>query len=242
MSSQLKNIPSGFLDDKTNIALIRVVGKNTSLEEINNTIVRSNDVGTLIRIKDIGKAQLGSKRPSVLATVNGEEATILVVTKKADADALKVLDKVDLELSTFEKKLRNDLKLVNYNDEGKRIRNRLDIVNFNALTGMVIVIIILFVFLPGKIGLISSLSLPISALGTVGLMVFYGANFNIITMIALIICLGNLVDNSVVISEYYSQLRENGVEARTASIKAARQFWIPFTASTITIICAFCPC
>jgi multidrug efflux pump subunit AcrB len=241
LSSQLKNIPSGFLDDKTNIALIRVVGKNTSLEEINNTIVRSNDVGTLIRIKDIGKAQLGSKRPSVLATVNGEEATLLVVTKKADADALKVLDKVDLELATFEKNLSKDLKLVNYNDEGKRIRNRLDIVNFNALTGMIIVIIILFVFLPGKIGLISSLSLPISALGTVGFMVFYGANFNIITMIALIICLGNLVDNSVVISEYYSQLREKGVEARTASIKAARQFWIPFTASTITIICAFLP-
>ena len=241
LASQLKNIPSGFLDDKTNIALVRVVGKNTSIEEINNTIVRSNDIGTLIRIKDIGKAQLGSKRPSVLATVNGEEATLLIVTKKADGDALKVLDKINVELSHFQKKLDKSIKLVNYNDEGKRIRNRLDIVNFNALTGMIIVIIILFIFLPGKIGLISSLSLPISALGTVGVMVFYGANFNIITMIALIICLGNLVDNSVVISEYYTQLREKGVDAKKASVKAARQFWIPFTASTVTIICAFLP-
>jgi multidrug efflux pump subunit AcrB len=241
LSSQLKNIPSGFLDNKKNIALVRVVGRNTSIEEINNTIVRSNDAGSLIRIKDIGMTKLGEKRPDVIASVNGDEATLLIVTKKADADALKVLDKVDQNISEFQKKLPGEIKLFKYNDEGQRIRNRLDIVNFNAISGMIIVVIVLFMFLPGKVGLLSSLSLPISALGTVGFMVFYGANFNIITMIALIICLGNLVDNSVVISEYYTKLRESGVEARKSAIKSAKQFWIPFTASTVTIICAFLP-
>jgi multidrug efflux pump subunit AcrB len=68
-----------------------------------------------------------------------------------------------------------------------------------------------------------------------------GANFNIITMIALIICLGNLVDNSVVISENYTTLVEEGVSPKEAAVRSAKQFWIPFTASTVTIISAFLP-
>ncbi len=245
LTSQIKNIPSGFIDDKKNVALVRVSGKNSEnkdlIKSLENTAIRSNDVGRMIFLKDIGRVVFGYKKPNILASVNGEDATLLVVTKKAESDALKTLEEVSKHIETFQKKLPSQFKFLTYNDEGARIKNRLDIVNFNALSGMAIVIVILFFFLPGKIGLMSSLSLPISALGTVAFMVFYGANFNIITMIALVICLGNLVDNSVVISEYYTQLREEGVLGREAALRAAQQFWIPFTASTVTIVCAFLP-
>lgn len=241
LSSQVKNIPSGYVDNKEQIGLVRVVGKNTSIEALEKLIVRSNDAGNSIRVSDIGVVKEGGKRPEVMASLNGEDATLLVVTKKADADAIKVLNGMYDKIEKFKKTLPKDIKLTSYNDEGLRIKNRLDIVNFNAISGMIIVILVLFVFLPGKVGLFSSLSLPISALGTVGLMVYYGANFNIMTMIALVICLGNLVDNSVVISEHYTKLREEGVDSKTAALESANQFWIPFTASTITIICAFLP-
>ncbi len=208
LSSQVKNIPSGYVDNKKTIGLVRVVGKTIKLEALNNLIVRANDAGRLIKVSDIGMVREGSKRPEVIASLNGEEATLLIVTKKADADAVKVLDKMAEGITKFKSTLPKELKLLSYNDEGMRIKNRLEIVNFNALSGMIIVIIVLFIFLPGKVGLLSALSLPVSALGTVALMVYYGANFNIITMIALVICLGNLVDNSVVISEHYTKLRE----------------------------------
>ncbi|MEQ1724239.1 MAG: efflux RND transporter permease subunit, partial [Pseudobdellovibrio sp.] len=128
-----------------------------------------------------------------------------------------------------------------YNDEGQRVVDRLDIVSYNAIFGFIVVILILFMFLPYKVAIFSSFSLPLCVLGTVFLMVYQGANFNIITMMALIICLGNLVDNSVVISEHYTRLREQGVNAQDAAVQAALQFWIPFTASTVTIIAAFLP-
>ena len=241
LSQQIKNIPSGYVDDREKINLVRVFGKKTSVEDLENTIIRANDAGRAVRIRDIGRVVDAGARPEILARINAEEATLLVVTKKADADALDVLDEVRTQVEAFEKNLGPGYKLVVFNDEGARIRNRLDIVAFNAVTGMIIVLLVLFLFLPGKIGILSSLSLPICALGTVSLMVFMGANFNVITMIALIICLGNLVDNSVVISESYTTLVEEGVNPREAAIKSAKQFWIPFTASTVTIISAFLP-
>ena len=241
LSSQVKNIPSGYVDNKKEIGLVRVVGKTLDTKQLSSLIVRTNDAGRLIRLSDIGTVREGSKRPEVIASLNGDEATLLIVTKKGDADAVKVLTSMDEAINKYKKAMPKDLKLLSYNDEGQRINNRLKIINFNAVTGMIIVILVLFFFLPGKIGLMSALSLPVSALGSVALMVYYGANFNIITMIALVICLGNLVDNSVVISEHYSKLREEGKGAREAAIESAMQFWVPFTASTITIICAFLP-
>jgi multidrug efflux pump subunit AcrB len=241
LSQQIKNVPSGYIDDRETISLVRVFGKKVKIADLENVIVRSNDAGQTVQIRDIGRVVDAGKKPTLLARINGEEATILVTTKKADADALKVLDEVDKRVAQFEKTLEKSHKILVYNDEGARIRNRLDIVTFNALSGMAIVLMVLFIFLPGKAGLLSSLSLPICGVATVAVMVFLGANFNIITMIALIICLGNLVDNSVVISENYTSLIENGMSGSEAAIKSARQFVIPFTASTITIISAFIP-
>lgn len=241
LSQQIKNIPSGYIDNRQNLSLVRVFGKKTKIADLESVIVRSNDAGQTVRIRDIGRVVDGGKKPELLARINGEPATLLVVTKKADADALTVLDQVQTKMDAFSASLPAEFKVSVYNDEGARIKNRLDIVSFNAISGMIIVLLILFVFLPGKVGLLSSLSLPICALGTVALMVFIGANFNIITMVALIICLGNLVDNSVVISENYTRLVGEGVSQRDAAIQSAGQFWVPFTASTVTIISAFLP-
>ncbi len=241
LSQQIKNVPSGYIDDRASINLVRVYGKKVKVSDLEQVIIRSNDAGQSVRIRDVGRVVDSGKKPQLLARINGEEATLLITTKKGDADALTVLDEVDRRVANFKKSLDSSYQLLVYNDEGARIRNRLDIVSFNALSGMLIVLLVLFVFLPGKAGLLSSLSLPICAVATVAMMVFLGANFNIITMIALIICLGNLVDNSVVISENYTSLVERGIAPREAAIKSAQQFWIPFTASTITIVSAFIP-
>ena len=241
LSLHVKDIPSGYLDDRNQISLVRVYGKDISIAGLENLILRSNDSGKSVHVKDIGQVIDGGARPNLLARVNGQPATLIVTNKKAEYDAIKVLSELSEKLEAFKKNISNEFSVIVYNDEGSRIQNRLEIVSFNALSGMIIVLIVLFLFLPGKVGLFSSLSLLICALSTITFMVFIGANFNIITMIAIVICLGNLVDNSVVISEFYTELRESGVESKEAALKSAKQFWIPFTASTITIISAFIP-
>jgi multidrug efflux pump subunit AcrB len=241
LPTQLKNNPAGFLDDKKDVSLVRVLGKQTTPKGIGELIVRSNDSGQNVKVKELGLVRMGNARPQVLTRINAEEATLLTVTKKSTADAITLVHAVQDELEKFKTTAGPDYKFSIYNNEGKRVENRLDIVNFNAISGIIVVLLILFLFLPGKVGLFSAMSLPICALGTVSFMIWQDAQFNIITMIALVICLGNLVDNSVVISEHYTSLRENGEKAADSAIASAKQFWIPFTASTITIISAFLP-
>jgi multidrug efflux pump subunit AcrB len=241
VSSRVRNVPAGFVRSKKEVSQVRVIGQVTSPSELGNIVVRSNDRSNTIRVKDLARTIEGNEDAKILARFNGEPATLLSATKKGDADALRTLGRVYDAIAEFKKTAPPEFKVQIYNDEGVRIQNRLDIVVNNTAFGLITVLLILFLFLPGKIGLCSSASLPICILGTIALMVAAGANFNVITMLALIICLGNLVDNSVVMSENYTRLREEGVKAEDAAVKSAEQFWIPFTASTITIIAAFLP-
>lgn len=241
LSTQIKNTPSGILDDRNNISYVRVVGKKTEPESIEQIAIRTNDLYQSIKVGDVARVRYGADRPKVISRIDNKEATLFIVTKKSEADTIELVTAVKKEIENIKKTLPSGYEIVVHNDEGARVVNRLEIVNFNAISGILIVLIVLFLFLPGKVGLFSAMSLPICALGTVAFMIWQGAQFNVITMIAIVICLGNLVDNSVVISEFYSQLRERGEEAQKAALKAAKQFWIPFTASTITIISAFLP-
>jgi multidrug efflux pump subunit AcrB len=241
ISARLKNVPAGSLEDENNLTPVRLIAKTSQVDEIEKIVLRTNDSGMSTYVRDIATVVNTAENPQILVRHNGIPATLLVVTKKEDFDAISVVDEALSVVSQFKAKLPPDQKIIIYNDEADRIKDRLNIVQFNAIAGLLAVLFVLFFFLPGKIGLVSSMSLPICALGTIATMVYLDANFNIITMIALVICLGNLVDNSVVISENYSSLREQGVDAQKAALDSANQFWIPFTASTITIAAAFLP-
>jgi multidrug efflux pump subunit AcrB len=241
LKDRIKNVPVGYIRNENQLTLVRLLGKVHDPASISELIIRSNDAGRAVRIKDLGSVVDAAERPEIMVRINGEPATLLIVTKKESADTIKVVEEVNAKISAFKKNLPPGYRLITYNDEGRRIENRLDIVTFNAVIGLMAVLVVLFVFLPGKVGIASSLSLPLCALATISYMVGQNANFNVITMVAIIICLGNLVDNSVVISEHYTSLREQNVEARQAAIQAARQFAVPFTASTVTIIAAFLP-
>jgi multidrug efflux pump subunit AcrB len=241
LAAKVRNVPTGYIRNENETEMVRVLSPVTTAKSIDELVVRSPDFNNSIQIKDIGRAQEGRKIPTVLARYNGSPAVLIVVTKKGEADAIRLVGDVKTHLDALKAKLPNNFRVEVYNDEGQRVINRLEIVTDNAGIGFIVVLLILFLFLPYKIGLLSAMSLPLCVFGTAAAMVWQGANFNVITMMALIICLGNLVDNSVVISEYYTRLREDGMPGPEAAAKSAHQFWIPFTASTITIIAAFLP-
>lgn len=241
IASRARNVPTGYLRTDSKTQMVRVMAPVTDAKSLGDIPIRSSDGFYSVRVRDIGRAVEGSEDPGVLARFNGEPATLLTIAKKSDSDTLSVVRSVRERRAQIEKDLPGGYALHVYNDEGLRVENRLEIVNNNAVSGLIIVVIILFMFLPGRVGLISALSLPLSICGTVWLMIAWGAAFNLVTMLALIICLGNLVDNSVVMAEHYSHLREEGMPGREAAVESAMQFWIPFSASTLTIIAAFLP-
>ncbi len=241
VAAQNQNIPAGYIRTPDRRYLVRILGQARGAAELENIPVRAADTGSVILVKDVGTAVEVPERPEVLARVDGAEATRTTVTKKSSADAIRTLKRAKDVIDKFKSRMTPAHSVRIVDDEGARIKRRLSIVINNAVGGFFLVLAVAFFFLPGWLGVFSSLSLVFGILGTLAAMVLFGANFNIITMLGILLALGMLVDNSVVIAENYLRLREEGIPPQEAALRAARTFWVPLTVSTLTTIFAFLP-
>lgn len=236
------DIPGGEIISNGVKNIIRIEGKVKNTQDVSNIVIRSNFNGQRVQLKDIADVYDAEEDVKFLSSFNGEPATFLVVTKKAGADTIKLVDDVNIILEKFSKQYKDQFKIQIYNNESDKVKKKLDILSSNAVSGLLLVVVFLFIFLPGKVGLMASLSLPLAVLATIGFMPSFGMNLDAITILALVIALGMLVDNAVVISENFSRLRiEENLDNRSAAIKSVKQLWLPITTTGLTTIAAFLP-
>ena len=131
------DIPGGDLKQNGEKRLIRVEGKVHSTEELANLVVRSNFSGNQVLLKDIADVIDGEEDAKVLATYNGQPATLLIVNKKAGADTLKLVDEVDSILAKFRDQYKDEFKIITYNNEAEKVRAKLEILTSNAISGLI---------------------------------------------------------------------------------------------------------
>ena len=236
------DVPGGELKSEGNKKLIRVEGKVASAQELADVVVRSNFSGITLRLKDIAKVEDAAADPEILAIFDGKPAVFLVVNKKAGADTIALVDEVNEVVQRFKEQYKEYFEISVYSNEALKVRKKLDILSSNALSGLALVVFFLFLFLPGKVGIVASLSLPLAVLGTIGFMPVFGMNLDAITILALVIALGMMVDNSVVISENFVRLKnDEGMKPFDAAFESVRQLWLPITCTALTTIAAFLP-
>ncbi len=235
------NIPGGHLEQDTSQKLLRIEGKVHSAEELKNILIRSNASGQAIYLKDVADVSDGQEVARVFTSYNGKKATLLIATKKGGADTIDLVKGIDEKISRFRSKYAENYDFVVYNNEALKVKNRVAVLASNAVQGLALVIAFLLIFLPGKIGIMASLSLPLAVIGTVGFMPTFGMNLDAITILALVIAIGMLVDNSVVISENYSRLLGDGEDPRSAMMNSIKTLWLPISITAFTTIAAFLP-
>lgn len=235
------NIPGGNLKQDKTQQLLRLEGKIKNTKELENILIRSNFSGQSIYLKDVANVVDGEEEIKVRTRYNGSEATLLTIAKKAGADTITLITDVEKKLAEYEKLYKGKAEFKVFLNESIKVKDKLDVLANNAISGLILVIVFLFIFLPGKIGIMASLSLPLAILGTLGIMPAFGMNLNTITVLALVIALGMLVDNSVVISENFTRLRQNGKTSQEAALESIKSLWLPITATAFTTIAAFLP-
>jgi len=240
IQSRNSNTPGGALRTSDTQKLVRVEGKIKSVDDLNKLVVRSNFSGKSILLEDVANVKESAQEAQVLARYNGEESVLIVITKKAGADTIKMVGELDSLIAGYKERYP-EFTFDIYQSEGQKVKDRVDVLSGNALSGLVLVIVFLLIFLPGKIGVAASLSLPLAMLGTVGFMPSFGMNIDAITVLALVIALGMMVDNSVVISENFTRLRLDGLTPLDAAVKSIESLWLPITATAFTTIAAFMP-
>ncbi|MYE07346.1 MAG: efflux RND transporter permease subunit, partial [Oligoflexia bacterium] len=176
-------------------------------------------------------------------------ATSLSIMKTAKSDILHSISQIQKTINIFSQNLNpkgfngnKDYKILTGFNDGENTQNRLTNVINNGLMGLLIIFIVFFLFLPSRIGFMVSWSLPLSLFGTFAILPFMDVSFNVITMLAFVICIGMLIDNSVVIAEYYSRLvMEHKKTPFQAALESTQQFVKPITATILTTIVAFLP-
>ena len=263
LQKQNKDFPAGYLESDKTRNLTRLIGNFRSIEELENIVIRSNFSGKSIRIKDIAEVkdhfEKEQGRNYIYSSRLNESFSLkpsveLSVLKTLNADIITLVEKVNQKVNRLKKQIENNSqnnnsqyntsenKIITGFDESRNTKKRLSSVINNTLLGLFLIFIVFFMFLPSRIGFMASLSLPLSILAVFCFLPTIGVSFNIITMLAFVICIGMLVDNSVVISEYYVRLTfDEKLPKAKAAKQVVHQFFKPITATVLTTIFAFLP-
>lgn len=241
IATSVLDVPAGEIEWKGLKKLVRVTGKVKKPEELENILVRANFSGYNIRIKDIARVIDGNEEADQSVRFNGKPAVTLQVIKKTNADIVKTGDRVNDALEEYRPKLPEGMHIDVFDSEEERVKTKLGIVLGNAVAGIFLVLGALLIFFPGMPGIMTAISMPVSVLMVLGLMPSIGARINNITMTAIVISLGLLVDNAIVVGENFVRLRHEGVPPLDAAKRAVSQFWIPILATALTTIMSFVP-
>ena len=189
-----------------------------SENEVKNAIVRSNFNGQSIKLSDISVIRLDYETPKILSRVSGTNGISFNIIKSESADIITVSNKV-IQLVDKYKNQYPDLNFVTANDSSKFLKNRLNVMISNGVIGLVLVIFVLTFFLNKEMAFWVSLGIPVAVMGVFFLMPAFDMTVNIISLLALIIVIGIIVDDGIIVAENIAKFREKGLSATEASIE-----------------------
>ncbi|MEM9684301.1 MAG: efflux RND transporter permease subunit, partial [Pseudomonadota bacterium] len=203
--------------------------------------IKSLPDGESITIGDIGRATERFDEDQSEARRLGNRAISLYVQRSVLSDALELAQIVDDYLAEILPTLPPELKVEQYNVQAELIRSRITLLLENGLTGLVLVVLILFIFLNSPVAFWVAMGIPIAFMATMGVMLLSGQTINMVSLFGMIMALGIVVDDAIVVGEHADALRKRGLDPLTAAEQGARRMAAPVFSSSLTTVAAFLP-
>ncbi len=242
ISAQNFEMPAGYIEDEDGTQWMVDVGdKYTSASQLKKMVLTNIDGLGDITLGDVADVVSTTSSSNSYAKMNDEDGIILAVTKTSTANTSDVSNAVNEQISQLTQD-SSTLSLVNLMDQGDYIKLYINTILESLLVGALLAIIVLILFLRAvKPTLIVAFSIPFSVLFAIVIMYFTGLDLNIMTLGALSLSIGMLVDNSIVVMENIYRLKARGLSAPRAAAQGAKQVTGAVVASTLTTICVFVP-
>lgn len=234
------NIPGGAIEVGRLKYTVRVPGEFSDPAEINNIIVKVVD-GKPIYIKDVATVQFGFKERTSYARQNGVECITLSVVKRSGENIIQVADGVKAKIQEALPTLPPGTRIDILADQSKMIHRMVNELENNIISGLILVVGVLFLFLGFRNSVLVAISIPLSMLIAFIVIQAMGYTLNMVVLFSLILALGMLVDNAIVIIENIYRHREEGYPLLEAAYRGTREVGAAIVASTITTLCAFAP-
>lgn len=240
-----KDIPIGKVETAKSETSLRTVGEFTSFDDLGNVAVNFIGSDRPIRLKEISDVVMTLEDASRLSTVNGEQALTLLVYKQSGSNTVAVSDRVKAAITTAnnylkDRKLDVEVKLVR--DGSIPVRLNVADVRETIIIGIILVVIVVFLFLGSiRSTFITGMALPNSLLGAFVIMSFMGFSINVLTLLALSLAVGLLVDDAIVVRENIFRHMELGKTPRLAAIEGTKEVALAVIATTLVVIAVFGP-
>jgi multidrug efflux pump len=235
------NVPAGTIESPTDTRLVRGMTRVASAEEIAGVVVRPDPLGGGVHVGDVADVFEGFADPMIVGRVNGEPATVLMLRKDAVSDSLKISENVRALLDELRPGLPEGVSIQIFGDAAPEVRRSLETLYSNAGTGLLLVIALLWYFVGGRNATMAALGIPVALAGAIIGMQLMGITINVISLLALILCLGVVVDDAIIIIENIYRHMEEGVPRRQAAVEGTLEVFWPVVASTATTCAAFLP-
>ncbi len=234
-------IPVGALSDSAE-SRITALNELETPGDISNVILQGNYQGNLVKLKNIGTVKEEFRKNIAITKVNGKEAIILKVQKSLSTDIITAQKVILKTISNFKKSnIKSPVEIITMDDESFSVTNRLKIITSNGLIGFALLITVLFIFLNFKTGFWVAMGIPFSISFTLIVAYFLGHSVNNMTLAAVIIVLGVVVDDAIIIAENIMRKIESGIDQSTAALTGTLEMLIPILGSIATTIAAFIP-
>ncbi|NWF36210.1 efflux RND transporter permease subunit [Mariprofundus sp. KV] len=235
------NAPGGRLKATDGQSIIRITGEFLSAEDAGNLVLRANERGQALYLKDVAEVTETLERPYRYVAARGDPAITMIVIKKGDADIITLVDKVRAYLDTIPQKYGEEVHVSAYNDFSTITRLRLGVLTSNGTIGLALVLVMLMLFLRPAVALTTAWGLPIIFFAGIGLLYAMGITLNLLVMFGFIMVLGLMVDDAIIIGENATYHMERGLSPEQAAIEGTYELMGPVTATVLTTIVAFMP-
>ena len=234
-------LPAGSIEGDHIEQSIRTMGLMETPEDFNNLIIIEDDF-RIVRFKDVGYAELDAANRQNILRRNGIPMVSTVIIPQPGANHISIADEVRLRMEQMQKDLPEDVILDVAFDNTVFIRSSIKEVEKTVLIAFVLVVLIIFFFLRNiRVTLIPAIVIPISLIGIFFVMFLAGFSINVLSMLALVLAVGLVVDDAIVVVENIYHKVESGMNPVEASIVGSREIFFAVLSTTITLVAIFFP-
>ncbi|MBT6443015.1 MAG: efflux RND transporter permease subunit [Alphaproteobacteria bacterium] len=234
------DLPSGIVPGASE-KQIRSLGLARTVESIGEIEIRALPGGQRTVLRDIARITDAFDENDAEAVRLGQHAVELHVRRALGSDALEQSALLDTFMEEVRPTLAPSIRLERYGDAAAMIEDRINLLLRNGASGLVLVVAVLFIFLSGRVAFWVAVSIPVTLFATLGIMLLLGQSINMVSLFAIIMALGIIVDDSIVVAEHAVTRRGMGDDPTTAAETGAKRMLAPVLAASLTTIAAFVP-
>ncbi|MBM3999611.1 MAG: efflux RND transporter permease subunit [Planctomycetes bacterium] len=242
LARQNAEVPGGRVDEGIRERALRTLGRVPHARDFANLVVATVD-GTAVRLSDLGEVVDGTKEVRTIGRLNGEPAVVLQVQRQSGENTVEVIEGVKSRLPRCEALLPSDVRVAVLQDQSRYILAALHEIEGHLVSGSILACLTVLVFMRSwKSTWIAAVAIPASIISTFAFMRWFGFTLNNVTMLALVLMVGVVIDDAIVVLEnIYHCIEEKGVDPVRAAIEGTREIGLAVLATTLSLAIVFLP-